>query len=46
MKATLASICTSDLHIKHECTGAYGAPLGGADVVIEVAIHPDDVCFC
>ena len=28
------------------CTGAYGAPLGGADVVIKIAVHPDDVCFC
>ena len=41
-RASALATCTSST----ECTGAYGAPLGGADVVIKIAVHPDDVCFC
>ena len=41
-RASALATCTSSM----ACTGAYGAPLGGADVVIKIAVHPDDVCFC
>ena len=37
MRASALATCTSST----ACTGAYGAPLGGADVVIEVAGSED-----